>query len=176
MQVKKVLKQCVHHCTGCYKVRRNISLLRVIFSFTKKSGPPSCSINTGVLSLAVKRPGRAVLYCEGDSTRLPIYLFTCLFTTYFYERIYSKAAPLQACSGSEGSRKLRFPDFMTTAQDGGNVVSLTHRLTYLQEMLLVLISVRGRVDPRAMVRSERFYANEKFEWHQLGSNQRPTDL
>ena len=27
----------------------------------------------------------------------------------------------------EGSRKLRFPDFMTTAQVGGKVVSLTHR-------------------------------------------------
>ena len=29
----------------------------------------------------------------------------------------SKAVPLQAWSGPEGSRKLRFPDFMTTAQD-----------------------------------------------------------
>jgi hypothetical protein len=37
-----------------------------------------------------------------------------------------KAGPLQAWSGTEGSRKLRFPDFMTT-QDGGKVVSLTHR-------------------------------------------------
>ena len=27
----------------------------------------------------------------------------------------------------QGSRKLRFPDFVTTAQDGGKVVSLTHR-------------------------------------------------
>ena len=35
--------------------------------------------------------------------------------------------PLQAWSGPEGSRKLRFPDFMTTAPDGGKVVSLTHR-------------------------------------------------
>jgi hypothetical protein len=26
----------------------------------------------------------------------------------------------------EGSRKLKFPDFITTAQDGGKVVSLTH--------------------------------------------------
>ena len=26
-----------------------------------------------------------------------------------------------------GSRKLRFPDYMTTGQDGGKVVSLTHR-------------------------------------------------
>ena len=39
-----------------------------------------------------------------------------------------EAVPLQAWSGPEGSRKLRFPDFMTTAQDGGKVVSLTHRL------------------------------------------------
>ena len=38
-----------------------------------------------------------------------------------------KAVPLQACSGSECSRKLRFPDCVTTAQDGGKVVSLTHR-------------------------------------------------
>ena len=38
-----------------------------------------------------------------------------------------KAVPLQAWSGPEGSRKLRFPDFMTTAQDGGKVVSPTHR-------------------------------------------------
>jgi len=38
-----------------------------------------------------------------------------------------KQFPLQAWSGPEGSRKLRFPDFLTTAQDGGNVVSLTHR-------------------------------------------------
>jgi len=39
---------------------------------------------------------------------------------------------------SEGSRKLRFPDYMTMAQDGGKVVCL-----YPQEVLLVLISVRG---------------------------------
>ena len=38
-----------------------------------------------------------------------------------------KAVPLQAWSGPEGSRKLRFPDYMTTAQNGGKVVSLKHR-------------------------------------------------
>jgi hypothetical protein len=38
-----------------------------------------------------------------------------------------KAVPLQAWSGPEGSRKLRFPYYMATAQDGGEVVSLTHR-------------------------------------------------
>ena len=44
-----------------------------------------------------------------------------------WKRIKGKAVPLQARSGSEGSRKLRFPDFMTTAQDDGKVVSLVHR-------------------------------------------------
>ena len=38
-----------------------------------------------------------------------------------------KAVPLQAWSGPEVSRKLRFADFMTTAQDSGKVVSLMHR-------------------------------------------------
>ena len=38
-----------------------------------------------------------------------------------------KVVPLQAWSGPEDSRKLRFPDFMKTAQKGGNVVNLTHR-------------------------------------------------
>jgi len=54
-----------------------------------------------------------------------------------------KAVPSQAWSGPECSRKLRFPDFMTTAQDGGKVVSLTYRPLLPQEMLLVLFSVRG---------------------------------
>ena len=49
-----------------------------------------------------------------------------------------KAVQLHTWSGPEGSRKLRFADFMTTAQDGGKVVSLTP-----QEITLVLISVRG---------------------------------
>jgi hypothetical protein len=38
-----------------------------------------------------------------------------------------KAVPLQAWSGPEGSRKLRFSDYMTSAQDGGKVFSFTHR-------------------------------------------------
>jgi len=33
----------------------------------------------------------------------------------------------QPGGGPEGYRKLRFPDFMTTTQDGGKVVRLTHR-------------------------------------------------
>jgi len=42
-------------------------------------------------------------------------------------KVKVKAVPLQAWSGPEGSRNLRFSEFMTTAQDSGKVVSLTHR-------------------------------------------------
>jgi hypothetical protein len=40
-------------------------------------------------------------------------------------------------------RKLRFPDLVTTAEDGDKVVSLTHRPPLPQKILLVFISVRG---------------------------------
>ena len=38
-----------------------------------------------------------------------------------------KSVPLQAWSGTEGTKKLRFPDYVTMAQDGGKVISLTLR-------------------------------------------------
>ena len=52
---------------------------------------------------------------------------TLLFRRLYRVKQKDKAVPLQAWSGPEGSRKLRFPDFMTMAQDGGKVVTLTHR-------------------------------------------------
>ena len=39
-------------------------------------------------------------------------------------RVKGKAVPLQAWRGPEGSRKLRSPDFVTTAQDGGELSAL----------------------------------------------------
>ena len=44
-----------------------------------------------------------------------------------------KSVPLQARRCPEGSRNLRFPDYVTMTQNGGKVVSLTHRPFLPQE-------------------------------------------
>ena len=53
--------------------------------------------------------------------------FIAIILCCLHRKLKGKSVPLQAWSGPEGSRRLRFPDFMTMAQDSGKVVSLTHR-------------------------------------------------
>jgi len=82
-------------------------------------------------------------------------IFKCLL-------IKGEAVPLQAWTGPEGSRKLRFPDIVTTAQDGGKVVSLTHRPPLpprKSSWYSFLLEVEST--PRAIARSEGFYVNER---------------
>ena len=57
---------------------------------------------------------------------------------------------------------------MTTAQDGCKVVSLTRRPLLPQEIILILISVRGCVDLRALLRLEGFYVKEKSQMTPAG--------
>ena len=64
---------------------------------------------------------------RGEISRLDQGLPASWDEFYSTESKKDKAVPLQAWSGPDGSRKLRFPDFTTTAQDGGKVVSLTQR-------------------------------------------------
>ena len=50
----------------------------------------------------------------------------CVFQVHFVT-MKGKSVPLQAPRYPEGFRKLRLPDYVTMAQDGGKVVSLKHR-------------------------------------------------
>ena len=63
----------------------------------------------------------------------PLRVINSLYTnmqkhTYSYIYIYQRQiSPITGLRCPEDSRKLTFPDYMTVAQDGGKVVSLTHR-------------------------------------------------
>ena len=76
---------------------------------------PTCSAVSQ--PTALPRAPFLIVYCSE---------ITCdfLFST---SKCKGKAVPLQAWSGPEGSRKLTFPDFITTAQGVGSVVSVTNR-------------------------------------------------
>jgi hypothetical protein len=53
------------------------------------------------------------------------YIFFCSYVRII-RRSKGKAVPLQATSDPEGSRKLRFPNFMKTVKDDGKVFSPTY--------------------------------------------------
>jgi hypothetical protein len=84
-----------------------------------------------------KRPYRLLLNSNGKGKAVPLQTWSgpegsrklrfLDFSKCVNSKGKGKAVPLQAWSGPEFSRKLSFPYFMTTAQDGGKVVSLTHR-------------------------------------------------
>jgi hypothetical protein len=44
-----------------------------------------------------------------------------------FSAFQGKAIPVQAWTGPEDSRRLRLPDFKTIGDEGGKVVSSTHR-------------------------------------------------
>ena len=92
---------------GQYRLCRRLGGPQGRSGLVRKITPP-----TGIRS--ADRPGRHMV----------------AISTELSQKVYltgkGKSVTLQAWSGPEGSRKLRFPDFMTTAQGGGKVVSHTH--------------------------------------------------
>jgi hypothetical protein len=110
----------IYHATNVllFKFRCNIFIgVRII-----KEMPGSVASGTSFITTE----GRKVLAKNATVSEWRSHLQFAAFNIPSSNRT---AVPLQAWSGPEGSRKFRFPDYMTTAQDGGKVVSLTQRPT-----------------------------------------------
>ena len=136
----------------------------------------SKSVGTGPSSYEKKNlPGRGLTEVEKHCSTCFEWI-NCLLIMNSYSirnmqwigKCKGKAVPLQAWGGPEGSRKLKFPDFMKTAQDGGKVVSLTHR------PLLPPGNAPGTHFCYSLSRPQGLVQSEGR--HQLGSNQRPSAL
>jgi hypothetical protein len=83
-------------------------------------------------------------------------------TKHFEGTVKGKAVPLQVWSGPEGFKKLRFPDFMTTAQEGDKFVSLMHwpHLPPGNSLYSFLLEDESTPGPQC---DRKDYVNEKFQ-------------
>jgi len=86
---------------------------------------------------------------------------------------FKKISPITGPRWPESSRKLSFPHYLTMAQDGGQPYSpaaFTPRKYSWYSFLLEAESTPG------LWCVQKDYINEKFQWHQVESNQGRSDL
>jgi len=87
---------------------------------------PGLSLTLSCIDSRHKKLPKRLNFCS-VKTLLLCFLSPLYCSVFIGKGHKGKAVSLQTWSGPEGSRKLRFSDIMTTAQDGGKIVSLTHR-------------------------------------------------
>jgi len=98
---------------------------------------------------------------------LPQFCTVLNFTYADNINISNQISPITDPRCSEGSRKLSFPDYVTVAQDGGKVVSLTHRPHFTPRKYSWYSFLLEAESTPATLCDRKDYVNEKFQWHHL---------
>jgi hypothetical protein len=127
--------------------------------------PSTSLLNPGPIQLRIRRKRKGFIsrqvkglgYKPDRSSPLSVAV-----TNNYYLRMPSwhgkgKATPIQVWTGTEGSRRLRLPEFLDNHQlKVSMLLSLRTGRPYLHGIPQVIISTRGWVDSRAIVRPEAF--------------------
>jgi hypothetical protein len=100
----------------------------------------------------------------------------CLLNMSHCKKVKLKQSHYRPRQALRVLRKLRFPDFMTTAQDGGKVVSLRHRPPLPPGNTPGTHFCYRLSRPQGHSAIGRILCQRKIHWHQLGSSQRHSDL
>jgi hypothetical protein len=113
----------VEHTKLCEKNPKNVLMLNAVLTHNFHCASMVQWYSTRYLSSCNKTPTWLQEVQKTCDQPIPTRAATLLSTIPNSAGKKGKAVPLQAWSGPQGSSKLRFPDYVTMAQDGGKVVS-----------------------------------------------------